>query len=403
MGELLGALCFALAALGLAALIVQCGALLRHLSVPPRRAVERRGPEGRDDQAGATPGVSILKPLCGIDDQLERNLAVFAALPYPCYEVLLGVKSARDPAYAVARAAARRWPDRMRVVVQRYGAGLNPKVNQLVGLARAARHPLLVVSDSNVRVRSDYLDGIAAALADPAVGLVTHPVAGVAERRLGSILENLHLAGSVAPGMVAAQRLVGRDLVVGKSMALRAAELARLGGFESVKDVLAEDYVLGVRVRRELGLRVAVAPSPVENVNEARAVRAFLERYRRWSVMQRKLVGTPTFAAQVVLNPILLAAAGLAAARDARALCGFAAICAAKAGVDALNGRALRPRGFALRHLLLVPVKDLLFGAAFLHGFLSDEVEWRGHRLRVREGSRLEPVDVEPSAVPAEA
>jgi len=105
----------------------------------------------------------------------------------------------------------------------------------------------------------------------------------------------------------------------------------------------------------------------------------------------------------VVLNPILLAAAGLAAARDARALCGFAAICAAKAGVDALNGRALRPRGFALRHLLLVPVKDLLFGAAFLHGFLSDEVEWRGHRLRVREGSRLEPVDVEPSAVPAEA
>jgi ceramide glucosyltransferase len=290
----------------------------------------------------------------------------------------------------------------MRVVVQRAEAGLNPKVNQLVGLARAARHDLLVVSDSNVRVRPGYLQGIAAALADPAVGLVTHPVAGVGERRLGSILENLHLAGSVAPGMVAAHCLARRALVVGKSMALRRADLARLGGFESVQDVLAEDYVLGVRVRRTLGLRVVVARTAVENVNEARPVRAFLERYSRWSVMQRKLVGTPTFAAQALLNPVLLAAAGLAAGGDARALGGFALVCVVKTALDAVNGRLLRPGGFALRHLLLVPLKDLLFGAAFLHGFFSDEVAWRGTRLRVRDGSALEPAALRLRGAPQE-
>jgi ceramide glucosyltransferase len=400
MSELLAVFCFALAAVGLTALLAQCGALRRHLRSP---GVSRPAAALLGGRAETSPGISILKPLCGIDDQLEQNLASFAALPYPRYEVLLGVKSPRDPAWPVARAAARRWPERMRVVVQRFDGGLNPKVNQLVGLARAARHPLLVVSDSNVRVRPDYLHGIAAALADPAVGLVTHPVAGVGERRVGSILENLHLAGSVAPGMVAAQRLAGRDLVVGKSMALRRADLARLGGFESVQDVLAEDYVLGVRVRRELGLRVQVAASPVENVNEARAVRAFLERYGRWSVMQRKLVGTPTFAAQALLNPVLLAAGGLAAGRDARALCAFAMVCAAKTALDAANGRALRPGGFALRHLLLVPLKDLAFGAAFLHGFLSDEVAWRGNRLRVLPGSRLEPVPRREAVEPAAA
>lgn len=400
MGELLEVLFFSLAAIGLCALLLQCGALRRHLRPAPGAGQTAAHPDGRAD---SSPGISILKPLCGIDDQLEQNLATFAALPYPRYEVLLGVKSARDPAFAIARAAARRWPERMRVVLQRFDAGLNPKVNQLVGLARAARHDLLVISDSNVRVRPDYLHGIAAALADPAVGLVTHPVAGVGERRLGSVLENLHLAGSVAPGMVAAHRLAGRDLVVGKSMALRRADLSRLGGFESVRNVLAEDYVLGVRVRRALGLRVVVARTPVENVNEARAVRAFLERYVRWSVMQRKLVGTPTFAAQAVLNPVLLGAAGLAAGRDPRALAAFLLVCAAKIALDAANGRCLRPGGFALRHLLLVPLKDLAFGAAFLQGFLSDEVEWRGHRLRVLTGSVLEPVPLEDGPVVVEA
>jgi ceramide glucosyltransferase len=119
--------------------------------------------------------------------------------------------------------------------------------------------------------------------------------------------------------------------------------------------------------------------------------------------MQRKLVGTPTFAAQALLNPVLLALAGLAAGRDARALAGFVLVCAAKTAVDAANGRCLRPGGFALRHLLLVPLKDLAFGAAFLQGFLSDEVEWRGHRLRVLEGSRLEPVPHEDEALTAQA
>lgn len=391
MGALLSVFCFTLAAIGLAALLAQCGALRRHLRAPGASPAADF-PTGR---WGDRPGISILKPLCGVDDRLEENLACFAALPYPEYEVLLGVKSARDPAFAVARAAARRWPERMRVVVQRYDEGLNPKVNQLVGLARAARHDLLVVSDSNVRVRPDYLDGIAAALADPGVGLVTHPIAGVGERRLGSVLENLHLAGSVAPGVVGAQVLAGRALVVGKSMALRRADLARLGGFESVKNVLAEDYVLGVRVQRALKLRVVVAPTPVENVNEDRPVRAFVERYARWSVMQRKLVGGPTFAAQALLNPVLLAAAGLAADPGPRALLALGAVSATKIALDGLNARMLRPGGFALRHLALVPVKDLVFGAAFLQGFLSDEVEWRGHRLKVRAGSRLEPVDAE--------
>ena len=90
--------------------------------------------------AEARPGISILKPLCGVDDDLEANLAQFASLDYPRYEVLLGVKDTRDPAYAVARAAVARWPQVMRLVLQEGEPGLNPKVNQLVTLSSEARY-----------------------------------------------------------------------------------------------------------------------------------------------------------------------------------------------------------------------------------------------------------------------
>jgi ceramide glucosyltransferase len=225
--------------------------------------------------------ISILKPLCGLDDGLAENLASFAALTHPRYEVLLGLRSAHDPAAPLARDAAARWPDRFRVVRQRGEPGLNPKVNHLVTLLRAARHDVLVVSDSNVRVEPGYLAEIDALLEDEAIGLVTHPIAGEGAATLGSLFDHLHLAGSITPAIVGAKRLLGRAVVVGKSMALRRADLLALGGFEAVKDVLAEDDVLGQLVGEVLGKRVAVARTPIANVGARRTVGAFAARYRR--------------------------------------------------------------------------------------------------------------------------
>lgn len=378
MPSLPGLLLFGAAAIGLVFLAVQLLALRRHLGEPARTPTR-------------TPAISILKPLCGLDDDLAANLAGFARLPYPDYEVLLGLRSADDPALEVAREAARRWPGRFRVVLQRGEPGLNPKVNQLIGLARAARHDVLVVSDSNVRVEASYLAEIAALLEDDAVGLVTHPIAGVGEERVGSLFDALHLAGSVAPGVVAAKRLAGRDIVVGKSMALRRRDLEALGGFESVKDVLAEDYVMGVRVGRVLGKRVAVGHRPVRNVSQRRTLLDFAGRYRRWAVLQRQAVGPVAYAAQALLNPVLLAAAGAAAERTPAALGFLAATCAAKVAVDGASARALRPPGFRPGQLALVPVKDLVFGAAWAWGLFRRDLVWRGSRLVVGRGTRIEP------------
>ena len=377
MAAYLGLVLFTAAGLGLALIAVQVSMLRRYVREPTAPA--RR-----------LPPISILKPLCGLDDGLEESLALFAALEYPEYEVLLGLGSARDAAWDVACATARRWPERFRVVLQRGNPGLNPKVNQLVTLARAARHDLLVVSDSNVRVDAGYLCEIAGLLEDEHVGLVTHPIVGVGGVWLGSVMDQLHLAGAVSPAIVAARRLSGRDVVVGKSMALRRRDLCAMGGFEAVKDVLAEDYVMGRMVSAVLGKRVAVGRRPVQNVSERRTLGEFAARYRRWGVLQRQAVGPLAYAAGVLLNPVLLATGAAALDRTLAALAGLAATCAVKTALDGAALRALHPGGFPRWQLAVVPLKDLVHGTCWAYALARRDVYWRGTRLRVHPGTRIE-------------
>jgi ceramide glucosyltransferase len=364
--------------------------------------VLRRHVRGAVPVPATRPPISILKPLCGLDDRLAQNLATFAALPYPSYEVLLGVRDVEDAAYPTALAAARRWPGRFRVVVQSGEPGLNPKVNQLMTLARAARNDLLVISDSNTRVPAGYLDEIAAYMNDERVGLVTHPIVGQGEEqhgaRLGSALDNVHLGGSITPGLTAAKILCRKDYVVGKSMALRWSDVRALGGFGAVKDVLAEDFVLGRWIPEKLGKRVVLARSIVRCVSVRRSLEGFVKRYARWSVMQHQCAGLAAYWGLLLLNPQFLATLALCLAPGRATIALWLACAAARIALDAAAGAVLRGRTFALWALPWAPVKDLLAAGAWLYGLTSRSIEWRSTRLRVLRGSVLLPDPTSPTS-----
>jgi ceramide glucosyltransferase len=223
---------------------------------------------------------------------------------------------------------------------------------------------------------------------------VTHPVVGVGERALGSVLDSLHLSGGIGPGMVAAKRVAKKDFVLGKSMALRRQDLERLGGFTAVCDVLAEDYVLGRLITGRLGKRVVMARGVVRNVSIGRRVGAFLDRYARWSVMHRKAVGPFAYACELLLTPTLLALAAFVARPCARAGALLLGACVLRAALDDAAAVALRGHGFSPWALCAVPLKELLVGAAWLHGLFRDTVVWRSNRLVVLPGTRLRPVSV---------
>lgn len=351
-------------------------------------------------------GISILKPLCGVDDDLESNLACFATLGYPVYEVILGVKDTRDPAYEVARAAVARWPQLMRLELQHGEPGRNPKVNQLVTLAEVARYDILLISDSNTRVAPDYLEEIARTFEDPQVGCVSHPVSGIGEQTLGSLMDNLYQSTTTGAGQIAAKQAANQDLVVGKSMALRRSVLEALGGFYSVRNVLAEDFVIGRWVTQRLGLRVVVARSPVYNVSQKKSVSAFFKRYVRWSIIHHTCIPTPVYLAQSLLNPLPWALLGALLEPSLRALGVVGGVALVKLVHDVTIFRVLRPgQSTPAMTVPAVLLKDVLLFVAWTNGLFARTVDWRGTRLRVMDGSRLLPLNPAPveSLVPGSA
>jgi len=341
------------------------------------------------------PRVTILKPIAGLDEDLAANLESFAHLDYPSFEILIGVADASDPALPALHAFVARHPELdVRILQTDEREALNPKVAQLIGLERHARGEILVVSDANVRVAPSYLMSLVAELSQPGVGLVSSVVAGTGEKTFGAALENLQLCAMIAPGVISSSVVADLSLTVGKSMAMWRRDLVRLGGFGSVGDVLAEDYVMGRRFRKQ-GYGVRVVLDPVENRNVACSFGRTLERHTRWAKMRRAIM-PGAFAIEVLLTPIAVAlgAALLSPSRATiAALLGCVAmqICGA-----ALATRKVRGVPFRTSHLLLEPVRAVLLQVCWLRAALSRRVEWRGHPFIVGPDSRL--ISVQPTS-----
>jgi ceramide glucosyltransferase len=355
-----------------------------------RRQLRRVSPPGVLVERAAAEPVSILKPLKGLDDQLEENLESFCRLRYPCYEIVFCLEDRADPAYAVACRIRDRHPER-EISVRVFGGneGLNPKVRNLLTGYRHARYPLLLVSDSNVRAEPDYLSAVTAELRDPAVGLVSNPILGTGATGLGARLENLHLNSFVLGSVCFLDTFLDWPCVVGKSMLFRRRDLEAVGGLAGVRDVLAEDYVLGREIHRA-GRRVALSSHPVRTVNARWTLGRFLNRHTRWGKLRWNL-NRGGYLAELLTNPVFLAALSVPlSAASAPALALLAGAAAAKAGAWWIQCRLL---GFRFRpaDLWLLPLKDLLIGALWLVPLVSYTVSWRGHRFRIGRDTRLRP------------
>ncbi len=337
------------------------------------------------------PRVSIFKPLAGRDDDLEANLESFARIDYPSFEILLGVASPDDPAFAVARRFIARHPKLdARVVVTDPDAAVNPKVAQLVGLERVATGEVYVISDSNVRVKPGYLWSLVGDLSEERVGMVTSLFVGTGERTVGAALENLQICAYTSPGLVALDSVTERPLTVGKSMAIRRRDLARLGGFLPVGDVLAEDYMLGRRFF-DAGFLARTSLDTVENRNVGCSVSRTLERHTRWSKMRRSL-NPLAFAVEPMMTPILVATAGFAMAPDKVTAAVLGGTCLVQTAAAQIAVRALRGSWLPPRYIPLELARSYVTLFCWARACLSRRIEWRGHAFTMGRGTEIVPV-----------
>jgi ceramide glucosyltransferase len=333
------------------------------------------------------PAVTIFKPLKGLDEGLEQNLRSFFLLEYPCFQLLFCVADDDDPAIEVVRKLMGEFPDRdAKLIVGCPAFGLNPKVESLAAMDRHRKHEVILISDSNVRARPSYLSETVCYLKDPGVGLVTNLFAGVEEVHPAAVMENLQLNGFIAAG-VAAAAVFRATCVVGKSMLLPVKVLQAIGGFAAVRNVLAEDQVIGLRVR-QAGYSIRLSHYVVENVNSRRGLKWFLNRHSRWYKIRRQLA-LPVFIFEPIAN---LATVGLvwAFSGDSGAAWGGLLLLVGLGMVrDAIQSRRLRGSYPRLKHLIFSPVKDILLLPVWLAAILNRRVQWRGNRFLVGRMTRL--------------
>jgi len=347
----------------------------------------KRSRSKSDRSTTSFPPVSILKPLKGIDPEIWESLCSHCEQQYPEYELIFGVTDAADPACEIVRKLQAKYPTRaIKLIVCGQILGANVKVSNLAQMLAAARHEILLVNDSDIRVAPDYLEQVVAPLADPAVGLVTCLYRGVPAPTLGSHLEALTISTDFVPGVLSARLLEkGLRFGLGSTLAFRRQELASIGGFESLLDYLADDYELGRRIAAT-GKRVELSSATVETFLPAYTLRQFWQHQLRWSRTIRDARRWGYTGLLFTFGLPWAIATVLAAHGAAWAWALFAVTVAARLAVGLGTSLAVLHDRDVLRSILLLPVRDLLAPFVWAAGLVGNRIHWRGDDFTLKDG-----------------
>ncbi len=337
----------------------------------------------------ALPPVSILKPVYGLDPQLEEAVASHLRLDYPEYELLIGFQRPEDPAIPVLEKLLAQHPQAQARIEIIPTQALNGKTGVLEGLSRRARHPVLVVNDADITVPPDYLQRLAASLSQPGAGIVTCLYRARASS-LPGCFEALGIATDFMPSALVAPFVGVREFGFGSTLCFRREDLDAIGGFGAFGDYIADDYQLASRIVAR-GRRAVFADIAVLTYLADPDWRSVWRHQLRWARTIR-FSRPGGFAGMPVTHAGLWAILNLAAGNIGAA----AALWLARSVMGAFAGFAVLGHWPALVAAPLIPLWDLFAFAIWVAAWCGRTAWWRGHRIRL--GSKGRILDNQPAA-----
>jgi ceramide glucosyltransferase len=338
-----------------------------------------------------TPPVSILKPMRGEDPGAYENFASFCRQDYPQYEILLCVDSDDQTVLPIVERLRRNFPERTIRVL--YGSGriaTNDKVAKLARLVGEAQHEFVVISDSDVRVRPDYLRQVTAPLARPNVGAVTCFYVSVEDNTFTDRLQNVGMMSDFYPGILVAWQLDGIKFALGPTIATTRTRLAAFGGYAAIENRPADDLLVG-RLIAEQGYEVALLPYTIQTVADYGSFRELLHKRLRWIVVMRNLRPAGHFGLIFTLG-LAWTLAAIAFHPTPPVILGFAGVYLfLRVVMTAIIADWGLNQPGSLKNVWLIPVWDAVACAIWLVSFSRNSIRWRGADYYIREG-QLVPV-----------
>jgi len=339
------------------------------------------------------PPVTIVRPVCGVDNFVEDTLASSFTLDYPRYEIVFCVAQARDPVVPLVQRLIAAHPHiRARLLVGDDRVNGNPKLNNCVKGWNAAAHDWIVIADSNVLMPPDYIQRLLAAWG-PGCGLICAPPIGSRPANGWAALECAFLNTYQARWQYFSDA-IGNGFAQGKTMLWRRADLEAAGGIRALGAELAEDAA-ATKVVRSLGLEVHLVDAPFAQPLGHRALSEVWRRQTRWARLRHASFPRlfyPEILSGALLPSLALAlAAALAGWPMAESLAAFAALWYGAEVALALAAGWDRPALYAIHGAL----RDLLLPAVWLNGLLGTEFVWRGNAMSILDDGMAEDGIVE--------
>jgi len=334
--------------------------------------------------------ISILKPLAGLDLDLEPNLRTFFEQDYPAFEILFAVRNENDPAVPVVRRLQNEYPRvASRLVLTDEPPYHNAKVFSLERMLSAASHDLVVMSDSDIRVTPDMLRTVAAEFQDSSLGVATCPYRAVPGASFWSRLEATGMNTDFWGGALVARMLEGMRFAVGPTIVARRAVLNAIGGFARLKDYLAEDFVLG-KFAAEAGHGVILSSYVIEHHIGSATFAENVAHRLRWARSTRR--SRPAgYIGQVFTMPLPLALLLLALAPGWWPILPFVFLVRGVAAYS-ISQRVLRGK----LNWFLLPIEDVMGFCFWLAGFFGNTISWRGRHYRLYGDGRFELISSAP-------
>ncbi len=343
-----------------------------------------------EPDASFAPPVSILKPIRGLDPDARENLASFCRLDYPEFEIVFCVDPDDEAVLSVLAELTADFPQcRIRVL---YGSGrvaANDKVAKLARLVNDAAHEVVVISDSDVRVRPDYLRRMTAPLRDPRVGAVTCFYVPTEVATWTDHLQSVGMMSDFYAGILVAWQLDGVKFALGPTIATTRARLNGFGGYPELENRPADDLLVG-RLIAEQGFEVVLLNYSIQTVCDYESLRDLLYKRLRWIVVMRHMrpwghlgllltQGLPWALAAVAIHPSASVAIGY--------LGGYIGLRVVMTWIIGIHG--LRESRL-WKQMPLIPVWDAVSFAIWLTSFGRNSIRWRGADYYIRDG-RLVP------------